>query len=142
MKFAIQVVLFSFILAWADFGYADPIHDCTSGCTVITCSDGWCTVYECNEDGCVEVGGYPYYSSIKSAQDQKPTKNDSTSRNPVLPDGMNCHQNRCAVKTCNKQSCTVYGFEKGSITPLATVANTKSTLNEVVNEYLAGDATQ
>jgi len=50
---------------------ADPIQDCSKGCTILTCDKTTCTVWYCNHSGCKKMTEYPRPDQPKKLTTEK-----------------------------------------------------------------------
>lgn len=109
------------------------VHDCSSTCTIITCDGTTCVVYRCSAGVCKEVGNYP-----DEQEKSLGGRYDELTLDPDDADGLNCYAQRCAVKTCDKLNCSVYGFDRGSVSVLAVLENTDAIADGVIAGFLMG----
>lgn len=94
-----------------------PTHDCTSGCFIITCHRGTCTVFHCSgASGCVVTGTFPAPPDMEKSAGAAP--GDLSDRHASHCEKFNevkglrgitlSGDEAYAFKTCNEGVCTVW----------------------------------
>lgn len=154
MKYhALLVVL---MLVYAVPASADgdkEVFRCDSGCTVITCDTDVCTVYECENGSCEEIGHYPNpdsgsgssASSSVTAENPDDVGNGLTKQGEAITPiygaggGLNCAQNRCVIKTCSSLECSLVGFDSGEIFLLGTANNDDTVFESIAKDFKNGN---
>lgn len=113
MRFAF-LFLFALILATSsDAVRADPIHDCTGGCYVVTCEGGNCTLWSCDASGCRAVATFQ----------KKQPKALSDAPLAIL------ESETAYVKICPvEKSCNLLELSKGQALDLGTFDNIDSVI--------------
>ena len=98
------------------------LHDCTSGCTIITCSGSECKVYHCSGGVCTPIGSFPNPNQVQGSPIED---GSSTASNfSQTEDGrfLSCNNpSGCAVLTCGDIQCQVVGFHNGTSSALGIV---------------------
>jgi hypothetical protein len=90
-----------------------PTHNCTAGCTIITCSGSTCTIWDCNgSGGCTAVGTFPNTHP-------KPATDVAGSDDVTIV--FTCSGSSCTVWNCSGASgCTSVGAFQGPLPKSAT----------------------
>lgn len=102
------------------------VHNCSGGCIIITCDGSMCSVWQCDDSGCVKVTEYP--------QNHVQGMDGDGSRAGTA--GTFCGEQPCAIKSCDPQYCSVYGFDQGEMSLLGRLDNIDSVLEEVARDFI------
>ncbi|GAB4178571.1 MAG: hypothetical protein Kow0020_14630 [Wenzhouxiangellaceae bacterium] len=113
---------------------ADPVHDCTNGCTVITCDGEVCTIWRCDRNACTYAGSFVKERAPKGAGDQLAGGGDEGQR----PADLACNGERaCVVRTCQANTCSIWGLAGGDKRLLGTLENQQPLIDTWISEFLA-----
>ena len=124
------------------------------GCSIITCNDETCTVWNCSGGQCSDVGNFPNpnpggsgdgasgsSSPGVTAADRDSTNAGLTRSQDAVPlfgpvGGLDCRQQRCAVKTCNELQCALLGFDSGSAVLLGRFNNEDVLIDTIASDFI------
>ena len=125
---------------------ADPLHDCTDGCWIVTCQSGQCTLWRCDANGCTSQAEFPAPETIDNARSDNGLQSDKTPEaggkkpsrtGPTEPAaGIYCGTQRCAVKVCDELHCSIFGLSGGNARLLGTHDNVDAILEQIGKDFL------
>jgi len=128
--FAICSVTFSI-----DSLASDPVHDCSSGCYVVTCSGTACTLWRCDSGGCHAVAEFDQQEKAGAAGDQPVT-------HAVINGGaVTCKGNlACTVRICDGLECSLWGLRGAEAKRLGVFDDPSPILQSMIEDFLAGQS--
>ena len=103
------------------------VKDCSKGCDIATCSNGWCTVWHCDANGCIQTGRYR----------QIPVGGNAT---PLAdkPTALRQYDKFAYVKICSDSAlCRVYELSPTKATSIGTTDN----VDKMIRDYRASQST-
>lgn len=113
-------------------------HQCEGSCTVTVCDAGICIVYRCDTSGCHEVARYDDDQQMHSHTPSIAIFDAKSNRIPSAT----CDESRCATRICDDGVCVVYGFEDGEVSRITAAEDTRSILDDIIEDYIAGPASR
>lgn len=129
---------------------ADPI-DCTEGCNIVTCQDGYCVVWRCDANGCVEVGGYWQKEDDEILESESNGASKATASAVVVrghgvdPD-TECPRDEIEtsaisaeaafVRTCDGETCRLWGLKGRNAEVLGTFDDLSQAEASLIEAFL------
>jgi len=125
-KLCIALALIATSVIWtSDSAFAtDPVHDCSNGCWIVTCSGATCTLWRCDQDGCRVETTFPNQVRGSEADGQW----------SGIDGG--CTTDRCVVKVCGPLECSLYGLEGDRSSLLGRFENSDGHLSEIARAFM------
>lgn len=118
---------------------AQPVHDCTDGCFVMTCDAQNCTLWRCDASGCTAVTTFPREFAVIQGGAEK-AGSGSVQSQASAPETLapGCRSiEACAVKTCDGAECTVWGLSGNTKKMLGIFDDTSGAAQSIVEEFYA-----
>lgn len=118
---------------------ADPVHDCTDGCYVITCDAGECTLWRCDGSGCTSITTFPREFAVIEGGARQPGLNSTqpSAYGPEAPTPGCRSIEACAVKTCDGAECTVWGLTGNTKKKLGIFDDMSGAARSIAEEFYA-----
>lgn len=112
------------------------VHDCSGGCWIVTCNGNQCTLWRCDSDGCRDVSNFEKEEIQSNVTSGQQSFQQSKSKPVESRSGIDCGDQRCAVKVCGPLQCSIFGFDNGQSILLGSHDNVDAILNEIGMDFL------
>jgi len=121
-----------------------------TGCHIITCDGGHCALWYCEGTDCTivttwerEVDEIESSAKIDSSESSGHQFHKPSRQKPVESlSGIDCGDQRCAVKVCGPLQCSVLGFDNGQSVLLGSHDNVDAVFDEIGRDFVEGSTGQ
>jgi len=107
---------------------AEPVHDCSGGCWIVTCGGSSCTLWRCDATGCTVETTFPN-NLVRSTSPESPGDTFGASTTA-------CTTERCVVKVCELLECSLYGLDGNRSSLLGRLGNADGHLCEIARAFM------
>jgi hypothetical protein len=126
-------LFFLSLISTSSTAQADPTHDCSGGCWIVTCGGSTCTLWRCDALGCRAETTFPNHEKRASELDglSKALGSGALDDSKIA-----CTTERCVVKMCDPSECVLYGLVGNHSSLIGRFENTVARIEDAANAFM------